>query len=213
MKLKMYTSLLALCLAGSSFLKASVPSDRIYIEKVSAMGTGCPKDTAFINISPDKQVFTAIFSAFQAVIDPFSPATSYADRQKRCDLAVKVNVPHGWQFSVFQADYEGWYDLQRGITMTQTSTYHFQGNDRHGKRSVISADSRNISGNFHFIDEVGVSSVEWSDCGAPRNMFITSELILSSTNQSAVGVAGIDAIEGQFKLKSSFGIRWRQCRR
>lgn len=213
MKLKLYTSLIALCLAGSTFLQAAVPSGRVYIEKVRAMGTGCPRDTAFIDISPDKQVFTAIFSAFQAVIDPFSPATSYADRQKRCDLALKVHVPNGWQFSVFQADYEGWYDLQKGITMTQTSTYHFQGNPRHRKRSVVSASRRDVSGNFHFIDKMGVSSVEWSACGGPRNMYITSELRLNSRSRTAVGVAGIDAIEGQFKLKSRFGINWRRCRR
>ncbi len=201
-----------LCFALSSVLFGVAPS-KVYIKKVKAWGTGCPSNSVSIDISPDKQVFTAIFNQFQAIIDPYSSAVSYADRHKRCDLALKVNVPSGWQFSVFQADYEGWYDLQRGISMTQTSSYHFQGNRRHRKRSVISASSGDRSGEFHFVDKIGVSSFEWSACGGPRNMYITSELRLSSRSRSAVGVAGIDAIEGQFKLLSHFGIRWRRCKR
>lgn len=211
MKIKFYSSLITLLFAGSSYLSAT-PSG-VYIKDVKAWGTGCPQGSAYIDISPDRKVFTAIFDAFQAIIDPFSNSVSYADRRKRCDLSLKVHVPNGWQFSVFQADYEGWYDLQKGIKLTQTSTYHFQGNPRHRKSSRISASRRDMSGEFHFIDKVGVTSYEWSACGGPRNMYITSELRLSSTNRSAVGVAGIDAIEGQFNMKAQFGINWRRCRR
>ena len=211
MKTKLYTSFLALMLAGSGLLFAGGAPNSVYIEKVKAHGTGCPRGSAFIDISPDKQVFTTIFDSFQAIIDPYSNSVSYADRHKRCDLALKVHVPNGWQFSVFQADYEGWYDLQKGITMTQTSTYHFQGNPRHKKRSRISATRKDLSGEFLFKDKMGVTSVEWSACGGPRNMYISAELRLSSRDRNAVGVAGIDAIEGQFKMMSRFGINWRRC--
>lgn len=212
MRNKSFITTTLLYLAMSSWIFAIAPS-KVYIKKVKAFGTGCPRNSVSIDISPDKQVFTAIFNEFLATIDPYSDQVSYADRHKRCDLALKVHVPAGWQFSVFQADYEGWYDLQRGITMTQTSSYHFQGNRRHRKRSVVSAMSGDKSGNFHFIDKIGVSSLEWSACGGPRNMYITSELRLSSRNRSAVGVAGIDAVEGQFKMVSHFGLRWRRCRK
>lgn len=211
MKLKAYHPILATLLLASSSLLWGLSPNKVYIEKVRAWGTGCPNNSVFIDISPDRQVFTAIFDSFQAIIDPFSNSVSYADRHKRCDLALRVHVPSGWQFSIFQADYEGWYDLQRGITLRQTSSYHFQGNRRHKKRSRISATRQDKSGEFHFIDKIGVSSLEWSACGGPRNMYITSELRLSSRNRTAVGVAGIDAIEGQFKLQSHFGIRWRRC--
>ena len=60
---------------------------------------------------------------------------------------------------------------------------------------------------------MGVSSLEWSACGAPRNMYISSELRLHSRKRNAVGVAGIDAIEGQFKMKAHYKILWRRCRR
>ena len=138
MNLKTVPALILFSLGISSYAIASQPS-YVHIKKVSARGSGCPKGTAFIDISPDKKVFTAIFDQFQAVIDPYDSSVRYADRHKRCDLALRVHVPSGWQFSVFQADYEGWYDLEPGVTMTQTSSYHFQGNRRHRKRSRISA--------------------------------------------------------------------------
>ena len=99
-------------LVGLSSVSVLAAPDQIYIEKVRAAGSGCPTGSAYIDISPDKQVFTAIFDEFQAIIDPNDRNVRYSDRHKRCDLAVKVHVPQGWQFSVFQADYEGWYDLQ-----------------------------------------------------------------------------------------------------
>ena len=200
------------CFFGLISVSLMASPDRVFIEKVRAAGSGCPSGSAYIDISPDKKVFTAIFDEFQAMIDPNDPSVRYSDRHKRCDLALKVHVPRGWQFSVFQADYEGWYDLQRGMTMIQTSTYHFQGNRRHRKRSRISARRSDKSGEFHFRDRVGVSSYEWSACGAPRNLFLTSELRLSTRNRKAAGVAGIDAIEGKFDMKAHFGIRWRRCR-
>ncbi len=190
---------------------SAAPGSSVTIESVLAHGTGCPVNTAHITISPDKQVFTAIFDAFQAMIDPFDSNVKYADRQKRCDLSLKVKVPSGWQFSIFKADYEGWYDLQPGMEMTQTSMYHFQGNDRYRKQSVIRSGTQNKSGNFNFVDDMGVSSTEWSACGAPRNMFISAEIRLASSNPQSRGVAGIDAIEGQFKLLNHYYILWRKC--
>ena len=69
------------------------------------------------------------------------------------------------------------------------------------------------SGEFHFKDKMGVvSSLEWSRCGGPRNMYISSELRLNSRHRNSRGVAGIDVIEGQFKMKAHFGLRWRKCR-
>ncbi|MBC61253.1 MAG: hypothetical protein CMP11_02255 [Zetaproteobacteria bacterium] len=203
-------------LLSSSLLLASsqlfaLPNN-VRISRVDAHGTGCPPGSAYINISPDRQVFTAIFDEFQAIIDPRDPYVSYSDRHKRCDLALTVHVPQGWQFSIFKADYEGWYDLERGMSLTQTSTYHFQGNKRHRKRSRITTRNRPKNGEFIFTDKMGVQSLEWSACGGPRNMFISSELRLSSRNRSSSGVAGIDAIEGQFSMKAHYGIRWRRCR-
>ena len=207
LKTLLLTSLLG---AYSSSLLAT--PDSVKITNVRAHGTGCPRGSVYIDISPDRQVFTALFDQFQATIDPFDPNIRYSDRHKRCDLALRVHVPSGWQFSVFEADYEGWYDIQKGISLTQTSTYHFQGNRRHRKRSSIRATRSDKSGEFLFKDKMGVSSTEWSACGAPRDMYITSEIRLSSRKRNAVGVAGIDAIEGQFKMQAHYKIRWRRCR-
>lgn len=209
--MKVVHSLLAMSALWISAVSFADAPSTVEIRKINAAGTGCPQGSAYINISPDRQVFTAIFDKFQAQIDPNNPAVSYADRQKRCDLAVNVRVPAGWQFSVFQADYEGWFDMQRGMTMTQTSTYHFQGNARHVKMSSVNTNAGPRNGNFHFVDQVGVSSYEWSACGGPRNLFLTSEIRLASNNPYSAGVAGIDSIEGKFTLKAHFGIMWRRC--
>ena len=205
----LFTVVAGLWLSASGF--AVVDPGAIYIRDIDAAGTGCPAGSVSIDVSPDRQVFTAIFNKFQAVIDPFDPNVALADRHKRCDLSLKVQVPQGYQFSVFKADYQGWYDLQANMSLTQTSSYHFQGNANHIKRSSLSTGGTGRSGEFHFVDQLGVSSFEWSACGAPRNMYISAELRLSSNSNNSRGVAGIDAIEGQFKLLNRYGIQWRRC--
>ena len=208
--MKLLNTMVALSALGFAAAGIAGPQN-VTITTVSANGSGCPDGSTMIDISPDRQVFTAIFSKFQAVIDPGNPSINYADRQKRCDLSLRVHVPNGWQFSVFKADYEGWYDLQQNMQFVQTSTYHFQGNARHAKSSTITTQQAPKSGNFRFEDKVGTESVEWSACGGPRNLLISAEIRLSSANPHSRGAAGIDAIEGQFKMLARFGLNWRQC--
>ena len=63
MNLKHAHKVVLLSLGLSSYAMASQPS-YVHIKKVSARGSGCPRGTAFVDISPDKKVFTAVFGLF-----------------------------------------------------------------------------------------------------------------------------------------------------
>ena len=174
------------------------------IRYVDANGSGCPAGTAMIDVSPDKQVFTAIFSSFQAQV---GPGISLVEKNKSCLMTVNVKVPPGWQYSIFKAQYDGWYDLGPGVALTQTSRYWFQGGERFAASSRYTGPR---TGTFSYPDEMGVSS--WSPCGGTRNMVISANLALdNSRNRQSSGVAGIDSIEGQFKLMYHYYIAYRQC--
>lgn len=194
--------IVALLSLGSS-LAIAAPGG-MKIQYVQANGSGCPAGSAYIDVSPDQQVFTAIFSEFQAAI---GPTVSVTERNKYCAMVVKVSVPAGWQYSVFKAKYEGWYDLQKGVNLRQTSKYWFQGNP---SLSFTSQFQGPRSGAFNYEDVMGVTS--WSPCGGTRNMVINANLVLNnSSNPSGMGLAGIDSIEGQYDLRYSYYIQYRQC--
>ena len=174
------------------------------IQYAQANGSGCPAGSAFIDVSPDQQVFTAIFSQFQASI---GPNVNPVERNKYCAMVVNVTVPPGWQYSVFKTRYEGWYDLERNVELRQTSKYWFQGNSPITKTSTFRGPS---AGTFNFEDQVGVTS--WSPCGGTRNMIINANLVLSNSREtSKSGIAGIDSIEGAVDLKYHYFIQYRQC--
>lgn len=194
----------AAVLLVSSLCLAQAPRG-MKIEYVQANGSGCPAGSAFIDVSPDQQVFTAIFSEFQAAI---GPSVAMTDRNKYCAMVVNVTVPAGWQYSIFKASYEGWYDLERNVELRQTSRYWFQGNPAVTKTSTFRGPG---SGAFNYDDQMGV--VSWSPCGGSRNMIINANLALSnSRDTSRSGIAGIDSIEGSFDLRYRYYIQYRQCR-
>jgi hypothetical protein len=121
-------------------------------------------------------------------------------------MVVNVTVPAGWQYSIFKAQYEGWYDLEAGVSLRQTSKYWFQGNSPLTYTSTFTGPK---NGTFNYADQMAVTS--WSPCGGTRNMVVNANLALSSRTRSATGVAGIDSIEGSFDLKYRYFVQYRQC--
>lgn len=196
--------LVLLAMLSSAFSALASAPNGMKISYVQANGSGCPDGSAFIDISPDREVFTAIFSQFQAAI---GPGISLTERNKYCAMVVNVSVPPGWQYSIFKARYEGWYDLERNVELRQTSKYWFQGNSPTVKSSVFKGPG---SGGFSYDDSMEVSS--WSPCGGSRNMIINANLVLNNSREAGrSGVAGIDSIEGAFDLRYHFYVRYRQC--
>ena len=129
------------------------------------------------------------------------------ERNKYCAMVVNVSVPPGWQYSIFKARYEGWYDLQRNVELTQTSKYWFQGDSPTTKRSSFRGPA---NGPFSYEDEVGVDT--WSPCGGSRNLFVSASLVLNnSRDKNQSGIAGIDSIEGSVDLMYHYHIRYRHC--
>jgi hypothetical protein len=49
------------------------------------------------------------------------------DSRKNCQLNLKLEYDSGFSFSVYQADYSGWADLDDGVTGTVKATYYFSG--------------------------------------------------------------------------------------
>lgn len=194
---------MALVALASSTAFAQAPAG-MEIRYVQANGSGCPDGSAFIDVSPDKQVFTAIFSSFQAAV---GPGISPLEKNKYCAMILNVKVPAGWQYSIFRAKYEGWFDLERGVKLTQTSKYWFQGNSPVVKSSTMVGPQANT---FNYEDSMGVES--WSPCGGTRNMIINANLVLNNNaNRNGTGIAGIDSIEGAFDLRYSYYVQYRRC--
>jgi hypothetical protein len=99
------------------------PND-IFIQSFTYAGSGCPAGSVANATNASKQVLTLLFDNYVASI---GPGTLPADHRKNCQMNLDIHYPHGWQYSLFTADYRGFEDLDKGVTGQQVATYYFSG--------------------------------------------------------------------------------------
>lgn len=200
-------------LLGSTFLFSSLaahasgpnPHD-IYIRSINWGGKGCPVGSATGTLSADRKAFTTIFDEFYA---EQGPGTSPRDRRSSCQITLDIHYPHGWQFSLFDVDYRGYVDLDRGTLAKLRSEYYFTGGQGPVFQKVFSGLR---GGDFLESVRLGISSVVWSPCGINRPLNIKTS-VSTGGNRSKSAFIGVDTIDGELKkLFHYYQIRWRRCR-
>ncbi|MGY6215265.1 DUF4360 domain-containing protein [Methylolobus aquaticus] len=177
------------------------------IEGVNYGGSGCPQGSASVSIAADGSNFMAIFDQYIASIGPGTPSGDY---RKFCQLDVNLHVPAGWSYTVFDAKYRGFTDLDRYVKATQTSTYFFTGAP--GSSTLSTSWVGPITKDYEFTDELGLPALVWSPCGEDRNLQMKTSIFLrklwGSTYKSA-GLVTTDSIEGNVAF--TWGWLWKKC--
>ena len=141
-------ALATLALAASSLAtpvpaaSSSTPSG-FKITSVVSGGSGCPQgsidvdwtDSKLLPIRaspqfpsthplPPSNAFSEFNKAFTAQVGSTADAS---DSRKNCQINLKLQFDPGFSFSVYQADFSGWGDLDAGVTGVVKSTYYFSG--------------------------------------------------------------------------------------
>lgn len=179
--------------------------DYVRVRSISYAGTGCPAGSVAENVAPDQQAFTLLFDSYVAEVGPGVPLAS---KRKNCQLAIDLDFPQGWSYTIFTVDYRGYLSLQRDVTGIQQSKYYFQGSAATG--TLRTQFNGPTDRDYQVRDTLGLSAVVWSPCGAQRALNINTEVRLDNArNRGGAGLMTIDSIDGQ--LKHIYGIKWRRC--
>jgi len=186
---------------------ATIPSpEGSYFASVTALGTGCPKDTWDVSISPDGQVFTVRFSAYEVNITDKTPEPQVT---KNCQLAIKLHSPNGLSFAVNSFFYSGYAFLEQGVQASQWARYYFQGNPvppTNSNRVVLTGPKDE---DFVFKDEVKTQDTVWSACGTDRDLNIYTQMQVKNSSPKRAGYANLAAIDGSTKLE--LRLSWKGC--
>ncbi|BCY12978.1 DUF4360 domain-containing protein [Actinoplanes sp. L3-i22] len=185
---------------------APPPQDRMVIDVVAANGSGCPGDTAKIQVSPDNTAFTVTYSEFIAQAGPSARAT---DARRNCQMALDVHVPSGYTYAVAGADYRGYGHLEKGAAGSETASYYFQGEPhttriRHDFYGWMDSD-------WQQSDRVEVGSMSFLDCGEQRYLNVNTELRVSGgpSVRKATSFLTMDSSDGS--LETLYHVAWRRC--
>lgn len=185
---------------------APPPQDRMVIDVVAANGSGCPGDSAKIQVSPDNTAFTVTYSDFIAQSGPTARPT---DGRKNCQMALDVHVPSGYTYAVAGADYRGYGHLEKGASGSETASYYFQG-ERHTTR--IRHDFRGwMDTDWQQSDRVEVASMSFLDCGEQRYLNVNTELRVDGgpSSRKATSFLTMDSSDGS--LDTTYHVAWRKC--
>jgi len=193
------------CAAPSSLVaRTSPPASQVFINSISYGGTGCPQGTLSQYLSADRQTFTLIFDQYVASI---GPGITIDQSRKNCQLNIDLQYPAGFQYSVFDTVYRGYVNADPGVTARQQSTFYFSGQSAQVSTGTNFAGPKD--GDYEVTDDLPLSSVVWSPCGASAALNINSQVRLTANKTSEQGYITDDSIDG--KITFIVGVQWQKC--
>lgn len=198
-------SMLGVPVLGDPLISDPPPTERIVVDLVTVMGSGCPTGTTAVAVAPDNTAFTVTYSDYLAQAGPGIKAT---DARKNCQLAVNVHVPSGFTYAVVQADYRGYAYLAKGASAREVASYYFQG------MSQTNTASHSFTGplddNWQSTDKTEVAAVSYAPCGEPRYLNINTELrVTAGSKATEVSFMSMDSTDTT--ISTMYHFLWKKC--
>lgn len=161
-------------------------------------GSGCPPGTATVSLSADRQELRIIFREYDVSTSPFR-GTAF----RNCALTVPIEIPPGWQASIFQITARGSYFAPPGGRARYQAQYAYVG----GPTVWVTEDLPPVD----FVEgfEIPESlAVEWTPCG--DDTLLSADTTISvqrpseSTDQAEISLTSAN-------VAITCSIRYRRC--
>lgn len=181
------------------------PPDKIVIDIATVNGSGCPRGTAAVAVSPDNTAFTVTYSDYLAQAGGNSDPTAF---RKNCQLNLIVRVPQGFTYAIASADYRGFASLQPGASGVQRASYYFQGSpDTVFKNHPFKGP---YNDDWQATDETDWAQLVWAPCGVLRNFNINTELrVNAGSSPDKVSFMTMDSTDGD--ISTVYHLAWMKC--
>jgi hypothetical protein len=198
---KIASFVLASAALAPAVARADVPSS-VKIRSISYAGSGCAAGGIRSDVP---RGFTAFRLYFSGLVAEAGPGIPLADSRRNCQVLLDLQFPAGWSFTVASLDYRGFVDLDAGASVTQTSTYYFQGDARQARLSTTIRGP--YYGDFRITDTLGVESQVWSPCGATRALNVN--IAVRADSRRSYGLIDLERATG--RVTQIYGLTWRRC--
>jgi hypothetical protein len=135
-----------------------------------------------------------------------------SDHTKNCQIHLNLKYPGGFDFTVVDATYHGYAQLDKSVTGTFLSTYYFSQD-----ASATVTTSTTISGGglwaagqvYTKADQVPTASYIYSPCGANGILNVNNRIALTSSNTTASGAITDD--DATVAFTHSVHLQWFKC--
>jgi hypothetical protein len=123
-------------LALLSFLPLAISSSEappsVTIDSFIYNGSGCPQGSLDAYVSNGGTQISVSYSQMVA----FSPNDSLSAKRKFCQFNFKLHYPPGWALTVVANEFDGYVNIDAGMTAEVVSSYYFSGEGGGGESDV-----------------------------------------------------------------------------
>lgn len=184
-------------------ITATAKADDLRLGEPGYAGTGCPQGSVSAVLSPDQKSLSILFDSYQAQA---GGDTRLRIDRKNCSVAIPVHVPHGYSISVYKVDYRGYTFVPSGGMARFNVEYFFAGYlGPRGSRTFMGP----VNGDYLISNDVGVSAMVWSPCGADTNMRINTSMLAQTNSRYEQTLATVDSTDVRSSIV--YRLAWRQC--
>jgi Domain of unknown function (DUF4360) len=190
--MKFVNTLLAIATLAATPIVPAFANSGVEILGASYAGSGCPSQSASVNVSPDGQELTILFDKFAAI------GNNPMESRKSCNMSIPIKIPQGFQVSLYDADYRGY--VAPNTSGTLRAEYFFAGN----RGSVF---QRTFGGgtDYNVRDSLATVANIWSACGDNVNMRVNA-----SMTARGAGMATVDSFDLAHR-GLAYHIKYRSC--
>lgn len=176
--------------AAQAATRVAVPYVTVRVDSVN--GSGCPAGSSVVTNVPDQTAFTLSFSQFRV----------NGGNYKNCVVSVRVSVPAGWTYAVYEVNNRGFGVLDSGASGRLVMNSWFT-----GFPWTLRAD-QTFRGPFDdFWQTTSVApSLTYAPCGASTNLTLNNTLRVTGATTSSMELFAQD-----LRVSTIFRLQWRQC--
>ena len=185
-------------------IMAAMPAlarDDIKLGRPSYGGSGCPRASAAVVLSPNNKSLSILFDRFMV-----EAGRKKAVARKTCNIAIPLRVPQGLSVSVFKIDYRGFNSLPYGAYSRFNVKYTFATSP--GPRYTRTFRGRQER-DFMLTNNLRASALVWSRCGRDVILRANTAMMVRTNRSKDDAFATVDSADVDAGL--IYHLRWRRC--
>lgn len=185
-------------------LPNAASAQEVEIKGFAANGSGCPLDSVASLISgPPGELPNTLTLLFSEFIAQQGPSINASERRKNCSVAINLEVPQGFSFSLIEAEYKGFADLPSGVSGVQRTTYSFPFSNRAAFQTVLNGP---FTDDYLRTDELGAAV--FSPCRATVPLNLESQVFLRG-NAKPQAMMTLD--RNTTRVTQVYHFQWKRC--
>lgn len=186
------------------------PSERVAIDILTVNGTGCPRGSVIVEMSPDNTWFrVGHSSSYMALVGIGARPTDF---RKNCQLNLVIRTPSGMTYAIASVDHQAFVSLAPGASARHRANFFFSGQP--ASPLVDHAISDRQQGEWQATDTFEEPTLLFAFCNIQPAITLSTELrAIAGTSDTTTTTSYVSMVWGDDvgSGPTIYHLVWRHC--